>query len=277
MLKRLVVGLNGSEFSRAAGELAIAWAKAHAVSVLGVGVVDPTVLSPAEPVPLGGAAFKHERDEAVLATGRQRIAELLRAFLQSAQSAGVTATVRQKEGNADDVLASECQRADLLVVGLKHHGDGDVTLPASDTLDGVLKKAARPVLCVPAKTIVGETVVVAYDGSLPAARALNSFVNLGLFKDRVINVLAVEQVPGEHIASLSAAQEFLEAHEYQVHTETIPQNGSVAESLLPRAAALKPKLVVMGTHGKGWLRELLFGSVTKSVLSKLAVPVLFDH
>lgn len=277
MLKRLVVGLNGSEFSRAAGELAIAWAKAHAAAVLGVGVVDPTVLSPAEPVPLGGAAFKHERDEAVLSAARQHIAELLSAFLQSAQSARVTATVLQKEGNADDVLASECQRADLLVVGLKHDGDGDVTLPNSDTLDGVLRKAARPVLCVPAKIAEGETVVVAYDGSVPAARALFSLVSLGLFTDRIIKIIAVEEVAGEHIASLTAAHEFLTAHGYQAHAENVPLTVNVADSLLTRVAALKPKLMVMGTHGKGWLRELLFGSVTKAVLSKLAVPVLFDH
>lgn len=277
MLKRMVVGLNGSEFSRAAGEQAIAFAKAHGVSLLGIGVVDTSVLSPAEPVPLGGAAFKHERDEAVLAAARQQVSELLGAFLQAAQAAEVSASTLQKEGNADEVLARECQRGDLLVVGLKHSANDNVTLPVSDTLDCVLKKAARPVLCVPPHITPGEFVIVAYDGSVPAARALNSFVSLGLLKDRIVKVIAVERTPGEHIAALSAAQEFLQAHEYQAHTESIPQSGSVAESLLERTAALKPHLIVMGTHGKGWLRDLLFGSVTKTVLSKPTVPVLFDH
>lgn len=143
MLKRLVVGLNGSEFSRAAGELAIAWAKTHSASVLGVDVVDTSVLSPAEPMPIGGAAYKRERDESVLAAARQHISELLGAFLQATQSSGVAATTLQQEGDADEVLAAECQRGDLLVVGLKHSGNDDVTLPVSDTLESVLKKAAR--------------------------------------------------------------------------------------------------------------------------------------
>ncbi len=277
MLRRMVVGLNSSELSREAGELAIAWAKTHAVSMLGVGVVDPTVLAPAEPVPLGGASFKHERDEAVLASARQNIAELLGAFQKSAEAAGVSVVTVQLEGNADDLLAQECKRGDLLVVGLKHRGNDDVTLPVSDTLEAVLKKAARPVLCVPASVTTGQTVVVAYDGSVPAARALSSLVNLGLFKDHIVKVIAVEEVPGEHVASLTAANEFLTCHGYQTHIETVPLTASVADSLLARIAALKPCLVVMGTHGKGWLREMLFGSVTKTLLGKVSVPVLFDH
>lgn len=277
MLKRLVVGLNGSDFSRAAGELAIAWAKTHSASVLGVGVVDPTVLSPAEFVPIGGAAYKQERDESVLAAARQHISELLGAFLQLTQSSGVAATTIQKEGDADDVLARECQRGDLLVVGLKHRGNDDVMLPVSDTLESVLKKSARPVLCVPGKITSGQTVVVAYDGSLPAARALSSFVNLGLFQDHIVKVIAVEDVAGEHIASLTAANEFLTCHGYQTHSETVPLTTNIADSLLARIAALKPCLVVMGTHSKGWLREMLFGSVTKALLGKVTVPVMFDH
>lgn len=277
MLKRMVVGLNGSEFSRAAGDLAIAWAKAHSASVLGVGVVDAQLLAPAQPMPIGGAAYKHERDAAILTTARQHISDLLSAYAQSCQTAGVEFVTVQVDGDADDVLARECQRGDLLIVGLKHPSDEDVTLPISDTLDAVLKKSARPVLCVPAKITAGDAVVVAYDGSLPASRALFSFVSLGLFTDRVVKVIAVEEVPGEHVASLAAAHEFLTAHGYQTHTETIPLTATVADSLFVRVAALKPQMVVMGTHGKGWLRELLFGSVTKSLLSKLPVPVLFDH
>lgn len=118
---------------------------------------------------------------------------------------------------------------------------------------------------------------MAYDGSVPAARALFAFISLGLFKDRIVKVITVEEVAGEHVASLVAANEFLTAHDYQTHTETVPLTANVADNLLTRIAVLKPQLVVMGTHGKGWLREMLFGSVTKSFLAKLSIPMLFDH
>lgn len=277
MLKRLVVGLNGSGFSFAAGELAIAWAKTHSASVLGVGVVDTPLLAPAEPVPIGGAAFKRERDAAVLAAARQHISGLLSAYTQSCQTAGVQSITRQVEGDADDVLAGECQRGDLLVVGLKRRAGESVASPLSDTLEAVLKKSSRPVLCVPATATAGEAVVVAYDGSLPAARAMFALAHLGLFASQPIHVIAVEEVAGQHAGTLANAQEFLAAHGYQVQVEGLPMVRNVEDTLLARVTALRPQLVVMGTHGKGWLREMLFGSVTKTLLAKLSVPMLFDH
>lgn len=277
MLKRLVVGLNGSDFSFSAGELAIALAKAHSASVLGVGVVDTPLLAPAESVPIGGAAFKRERDAAVLAAARQHISGLLSAYTQSCQTAGVQSITRQVEGDADDVLAGECQRGDLLVVGLKRRVGEDMASPLSDTLEAVLKKSSRPVLCVPATSTAGDAVVVAYDGSVPAARAMFALAHLGLFASQPIHVIAVEEVAGQHAGVLANAQEFLAAHGYQVHVEGLPMVWKVEDTLLGRLAAIQPRLVVMGTHGKGWLREMLFGSVTKALLAKLSVPILFDH
>jgi nucleotide-binding universal stress UspA family protein len=61
--------------------------------------------------------------------------------------------------------------------------------------------------------------------------------------------------------------------------ETLALETEVREALpvpaiLAAIAEHRPDLVVMGTHGRGGLTRLLFGSVTESVLRESPVPVL---
>lgn len=61
--------------------------------------------------------------------------------------------------------------------------------------------------------------------------------------------------------------------------ETLALETEVREALpvpaiLGAIAEHEPDLVVMGTHGRGGLTRLLFGSVTEAVLSEAKVPVL---
>ena len=61
--------------------------------------------------------------------------------------------------------------------------------------------------------------------------------------------------------------------------ETLSMQTEVREALpvpaiLAAIAEHEPDLVVMGTHGRGGLTRLLFGSVTESVLRDANVPVL---
>ena len=59
------------------------------------------------------------------------------------------------------------------------------------TLSKVLADSPRPVVAVPDEPEDGEAVVVAYDGSLQAARALYAFEASGLGQGREIHVVSV--------------------------------------------------------------------------------------
>jgi universal stress protein A len=50
--------------------------------------------------------------------------------------------------------------------------------------------------------------------------------------------------------------------------------GNPSDVILETAASLKPWLIVMGTHGLGGFRKLLFGSSTEQVLRRTEWPVL---
>ena len=49
--------------------------------------------------------------------------------------------------------------------------------------------------------------------------------------------------------------------------------GFPAAAILHKAKELKADLVIMGTHGKGWLSHAFLGSVAESVLQRIKTPV----
>ena len=51
-------------------------------------------------------------------------------------------------------------------------------------------------------------------------------------------------------------------------------DGSPAATILKKVDELKPDLLVMGTHGKGFLEDTLLGSVAIKVLSRIKIPLL---
>jgi nucleotide-binding universal stress UspA family protein len=50
--------------------------------------------------------------------------------------------------------------------------------------------------------------------------------------------------------------------------------GQTVDTLLQEAESLEADLIVMGSHGKGWAKRALFGSVSEGVLHKSKLPVL---
>ena len=79
--------------------------------------------------------------------------------------------------------------------------------------------------------------------------------------------------------SRSNTAEELAEYVHEHVPETLTMETEVREALpvpaiLAAIAEHQPDLVVMGTHGRGGLSRLLFGSVTETVLREAKVPVL---
>ena len=62
MLRSVLVGMDGSEYSMAAVDLGSQWAQRSGAVFVGLGIIDAPTISKPEPVPLGGSAYKVHRD-----------------------------------------------------------------------------------------------------------------------------------------------------------------------------------------------------------------------
>jgi nucleotide-binding universal stress UspA family protein len=113
-MKKIVVGVDGSEESRSALEWALAEAEAHGASVVAV-----TAWHLPVGVAMEGAGWHPELfDERLEEEARQR----LDAALRSVPDRPVEVTPVVQMGNAAQVLLAHAADADLLVVGARGHG-----------------------------------------------------------------------------------------------------------------------------------------------------------
>jgi nucleotide-binding universal stress UspA family protein len=120
-------------------------------------------------------------------------------------------------------------------------------------------------------------VLVAYDGSLPAARAVQAFQATGLGEGCDVHVLCVDPDFTQAARDADRAAEFLRFHDCKAVAHPLASQETPAKVILEEVRKLDPRLLVLGAYGtRGW-REFLFGSVTGSVLKASPVPLFLYH
>ena len=136
-----------------------------------------------------------------------------------------------------------------------------------------------------------KSILVAWDGSEHAKRALAEAVDLARTQDARLTLLTVAApvyvfwpgyAPPITEADLDSAAEQLLAEGEALVPEGIPVSGRTAAGypgteLLKRATAADHDLIVMGSRGRGAVRSAFLGSVSHFVLNHATVPVLVVH
>jgi nucleotide-binding universal stress UspA family protein len=135
-----------------------------------------------------------------------------------------------------------------------------------------------------------KSILVAWDGSEHAKRALAEAVDLARTQEARLTLLTVAAplhawpgyVPPVTEADLISAAEGTLAEGEALVPHGIPVSGRTAAGdpgaeLLKRARAADHDLIVMGSRGRGAVRSAVLGSVSHFVLNHTAVPVLIIH
>lgn len=267
MIRSILIGLDGSEHSTAATEFGIRWARKFDALLVGLGVVDePTIRGP-----------ETVYEEETLTAARHRVEEFLQKFALRCAEAEVPHKLLEDEGIPEEKLFAEAQRYDLLLLGMQTHFRFATQSGPDDTLARVLKNSPRPVVAVPNRVNTDAAVIVAYDGSLQAARALQAFEASGLGQAAEVHIVSVGDDHLEARRHAERAVEFLGFHEIKAAPHVVSPTGGTAETILKQADHFRAGLLVMGYYGRSALREFFLGSVTRTVLKKSPVPLFLYH
>jgi nucleotide-binding universal stress UspA family protein len=274
----MLIGLDGSPDSESATELAFAWSRRTSALVVGIAVVDePGIRAPAA-VPLGAGAFKHAGEEARLAEARQRVEHWLSRFSERAAEASVPSKQLECLGSPGEQIALESQRYDLVILGRETNFHFATQHAPDHTLAEVVTHSPRPVVIVPRIYRAEGPVVIAFDGSVEASRALQDFALLrGGWQDAAeLHVVSVAHSGLEAAKVAARAVDYLDFQSAKATAHHLESDGA-ADTILELAGQLCAGLIVMGSFGKRSLRDILFGSTTRQVLAHTVCPVLVTH
>jgi nucleotide-binding universal stress UspA family protein len=220
--------------------------------------------------------------EAAIAEAEEAGREVLARFSAAAGRNQLSFDTRIDRGFDVDlagIFGLHARYADLAVVGQE---DPDEPSPGQQPGPLVLS-CGRPVLLIPyvgAGKTLGQRVVVAWDASREAARAVRDALPI-LKQASSVSVVSVNprpadfghgDVPGADIAL------YLARHGVKVDVQHIETRDlDVGNALLSHVAGEAADLLVMGGYGHSRLREIMLGGVTRTILHDMTVPVLMAH
>ncbi|MGZ3236706.1 MAG: universal stress protein [Burkholderiaceae bacterium] len=178
-------------------------------------------------------------------------------------------------------LALQARYSDLVVVSQTDLDEPGSSLE-SDLPEYVMLNCARPVLIIPYAgkyNHVGKNVLIGWDGSMEATRAITNAIPL-LKRAKNVTVALFNpssqiDVHGEQPGSDIAL--FLARHNIKVEVVQRNTKNDIGNAILTTAADLQSDLIVMGGYGHTRFREVVLGGVTMTILNSMTVPVLMSH
>jgi nucleotide-binding universal stress UspA family protein len=276
MLKGILLALDNTPASLEARKLAIALAKKHHAVIQGIVVVDPDLVSPAEPMPIGGDAYKHHKDEVVVEKARTAAVEFAQRFTYECHEAQINADAKVTVGSALPVLIRACAPNDLVMLGVDSDFAED-QCSLSPLIAALLRDNPRPLIVSPADAAQGTRTLIAYDGSIPAMRALQLFCGMQLRLDAEAVVVSVDRSAAGATALAGTGAAFLRDHGYSAAAQPVSSDGDVTAAVIDAAKAADAGMIVAGAYGHRGFRDWLLGTTTERLLTASHVPVFIHH
>lgn len=278
---RILVAIQNASPGEATLALATDWASRFRGSIVGLGIVDETIGAPASMLTGGSASMGSiavADAEALRSKAEKSVAQALGELELHCREAGAEYRQIAKTGDPEDVIGSEAQSCDVVLLGQAASPDPEFGIPARTILESTLRNSPRPVVVVPRHLQSGQGILAAYDGSLQAARALQALVACDLARLGPITVMGVhrdsDNAAREHV---DRAVEYLAGHDVTSDGQVVVSDKSVECVIVEEAQSRGAALIVMGAYGHSRLAEFLLGSVTTKVLDGATAPVFLFH
>lgn len=186
---------------------------------------------------------------------------------------------QQETGPAEERLIARSGLSDVIVVGCC-----DPVSRSSASLPGtVVARARTPILLVPPEATALDctgTALVAWDGSPEACHALRAARPLLARAERVILASVEDEPPERRAFDLPPVEgaEYLSRHGIACEMVELPAGGRPVADVLGEAAAERDAAyLVMGAYGRMRLTEMIWGGVTRALLTRPPLPILACH
>jgi len=178
-------------------------------------------------------------------------------------------------------LVNLAKAADLVVIGQVNPYAG--AAPPWYRPEEIVVNCGRPVLMIPyigRFEDLGQRVLVAWDGSREAVRALNDSLPV-IASARTITLMTIRpdfrDFQSERVSTQNMRRHLARHNVMARIDETLQGNDPVHDVLLSRSVDLAVDMIVAGAYHRSPLREALIGGVSRGLLQHMTVPVLMSH
>ncbi|GHU03764.1 universal stress protein UspA [Alphaproteobacteria bacterium] len=185
---------------------------------------------------------------------------------------GISIHWDERVGREEDVLTATARLSDLIVMS-KPSSTADAAHFL--TLNAGLMESGKPLLLIPHHSItsVGKTVVVFWNGSVEATRAVTAGLPFLEKAEKVVVFSGYEN----NDSSPNELAAYLAWRGIKTSIHAFPVQGNPGEILLQEAGKVSADMVIMGAYTHSRLRQLIFGGVTSHMLQAAEIPILFCH
>ena len=275
MIKRILVGLGGTDYTVTAIKQTIELALAHAAEVTGVSVIDEGRLTSVGPVPLGGGHYAHELGEDRLKKAKERVEWAVQEFTEACRTAGVRNRLLREEGEPFALMIDQARYHDLMIFGLRSLFEFDLVPDPHDALVRLVQAGVRPLIAVSKDFAPVKKVLIAYSGSMESAKAMKRFVQMRLWPEAKLRIVTFEHQADKAEQLVGDAADYCRAHGFEPEEAFVPE--SPKDHLLPSAAEWGADLIVVGNSAKNLLLRRIFGETALHVIRNADRPLFLSQ
>lgn len=277
-MKTMLVHLNDERRAERLLRAAVAIARRHGAHLVGLDVSPGIPDLPPLGVPFAGDVMGY-----VVASEKHSTTQLRSAFERMTAGEPFVAEWRAVEAPHTDLAGVVTRHARAVDLVVTSQADPDWELsPILDFPERLAISVGRPVLVVPnfgEYPRIGSTVLVAWNGSREASRAVFDALPLLQAAEKVI-VLGLSEPrraarTPEPDLSITAT---LARHGVNATAlQSVAGEKDIGEAILSRLAETGADLLVMGAWGHSRLHEMVFGGVTRHIARHMTAPTLMSH
>ena len=200
-----------------------------------------------------------------------------RAILEDAQTmlanAGVTEiTTRLRHGGIVEAVADGEAHARVILIGKRGEAADFVKGHLGSNLERIVRASHKPVFVASRAFRPISNVLVAYDGSPSAKKAVDHIARSPLFRGLAVHLVTVGNATPDAVKGLEDARAALNAAGIYAETAILPGQ---PDTTLGKLVDDTPfDMLVMGAYGHSRIRSLIIGSTTTQMIRSCKVPVV---
>jgi nucleotide-binding universal stress UspA family protein len=276
MIKSILLAVDGSAYTEPVLKYGIELSKNFDAFLRVLTVIDIRIFEWAVAIGVEGfapiipSAGYQEESQKIL---EQKADEVLKKTEKILQKEKVQYVLEKESGNPVDVICDKARLTDMVILGARGEFAKWSDKMLGATLESLSRLCIKPLLVIPREFRKFSRILLAYDGSENASKAL---ALVAFFASRLklpILLLNVNESEENGKEILKEAMDYLMPYNLEKVEQRIVV-GNADEKINLVAGDTGSDLIIMGSYGHSRIREAILGSTTVQTMRKATVPVL---